>query len=289
MCLYQFRGLDLIGSVLDIVVTHEVDPKVNADILDVEKTFYSGFIRLLYTVFVTFNFEHGDGSDSILGIAQGPWIYCFLFLVGLWSLYQSRRELFWSYIGIFITPIFISGMILRISEARFLALIHPFYLITVGIGFIYFFGWLKSFFKSEPIRNSIVLLCGYLVFVGLVHPKPLWGTPVYDELFKTKGIRAIRDYLRTHIKENDILLNSSPKIELLGDVGNAFNLSTYAMYLNEFTSNHRLELLPLRTGKVGLWLILEKPLENDNLVPFYFPGTYSPKIVKQVNDLYLYY
>jgi len=119
LCLYQFRGLDLIGSVLDIVVTHEVDPKVNADILDVEKTFYSGFIRLLYTVFVTFNFEHGDGSDSILGIAQGPWVYCFLFLVGLLRLYKSHRELFWGFIGIFLTPVIISGMVLRISEATF--------------------------------------------------------------------------------------------------------------------------------------------------------------------------
>ena len=67
------------------------------------------------------------------------------------------------------------------------------------------------------------------------------------------------------------------------------NLQPNKFYLEEFVPKHRLEFLPLRTGKVGLWLILEKPLENDNLVPFYFPGTYSPKIVKQVNDLYLYY
>ena len=289
LCLYQIRGLDLFGAFWDIVVTHKVDPKVNADTILVETSFYSGLIRLLYTVFVTFNFEHGDGSEYILGVPEGPWVYFILFLIGLWSLYKSHREWFWRFLGIFLTPVIISGMILRISEARFLALIHPFYLITVGIGFIYFFGWLKSFFKSEPIRNSIVLLCGYLVFVGLVHPKPLWGTPVYDELFKTKGIRAIRDYLRTHIKENDILLNSSPKIELLGDVGNAFNLSTYAMYLNEFTSNHRLELLPLRTGKVGVWLILMKPLRDNKIVPFYFPKTYSPKIALKLNGHFLYY
>ena len=289
LCLYQVRGLDLIGSVLDIIVNHEVNPKINADNLEVEDTFYSGFFRLLYTVFVTFNFEHGDGSDSILGIAQGPWIYCFLFLVGLWSLYQSRRELFWSYIGIFITPIFISGMILRISEARFLSLIHPFYLITVALGFIYLFHWLKNFFESEPTRNGVVLLCAYLVFVGLVHPKPLWGSAIYDELFKTKGIRAFRDYLKTHLKENDVLFNASKITELRAEYGDALGLATYQFYLHHFYSKHKLELLPLRTGKTGLWLILKEPLKNENLVPFYFPGTYSPKIVKKVKGLYLYY
>ena len=234
LCLYQFRGLDLIGSVLDIVVTHEVDPKVNADILDVEKTFYSGFIRLLYTVFVTFNFEHGDGSDSILGIAQGPWVYCFLFLVGLLRLYKSHRELFWGFIGIFLTPVIISGMVLRISEARFLALIHPFYLITVAIGYIYLFKWLEYFIKSEIFKNVIVLLCAFFVFVGLVHPKPLWGAAIYDELFKTKGIRLIRDHLRTHIKENDIIINATIITELRAELGDALNLIPYKFYLNEF-------------------------------------------------------
>jgi hypothetical protein len=289
LALYQFRGLDLIGSVWEIVVTHEVDPKVNADNLPMEKTFYSGLIRLLYTVFVTFNFEFGDGSNSILGIPQGPWVYCFLFLVGLWSLYKSHRELFWSFMGIFITPVIISGMILRISEARFLALIHPFYLITVAIGFIFLLKWLKRFVASETTRNGIVLFCAYLVFVGGLHPKPLWGAGIYDELFRTEGIRSFRDYLRANIKENDVIINTVGITELRSEVGDALNLGPYIFYLKEFLPKHRLELLPLKTGKVGLWLILTKSLENDNLVPFYFPGTYSPKLVKQVKGLYLYY
>jgi tetratricopeptide (TPR) repeat protein len=289
LTLYQLRGLDLLGAFLDIAFTHEVDPKVNADFLGVEKTFYSGLFRLLYTVFVTFNFEHGDGSDSILGIPEGPWIYCFLFLVGLWSLFKSHRELFWSFMGIFLTPVIISGMILRITEARFLALIHPFYLITVALGFIFLLKWLKRFVASETTRNGIVLFCAYLVFVGGLHPKPLWGAGIYDELFKTEGIRSFRDYLRANIKENDLIINTTQITELRSDVGDALSLETYKYYLEEFVSKHRLELLPLKTGPVGLWLILNKPLENGNLVPFYFPGTYSPKLVKQVKGLYLYY
>jgi hypothetical protein len=289
LILYQLRGLDLVGSVLDIIVNHEVDPKVNADNLEMEKTFYSGFFRLLYTVFVTFNFEHGDGSDLILGNPEGPWVYCFLFIVGLWSLYKSHRDWFWSFMGIFLTPIIISGMILRISEARFLALIHPFYLITVAIGFVYLFQWLKKFQTSDLVRDSIVLLFAYIVFVGVVHPKPLWATPVYDQLFETKGIREFRDYLKTNLKDNDIILNVTSLTELRGEIGDALNLSSYNFYLEEFRENHRLELLPIRNGRVGVWLILRKPLASEKLVPFYFPVTYSPKVVMQVKKHYLYY
>jgi len=148
---------------------------------------------------------------------------------------------------------------------------------------------LEYFIKSEIFKNVIVLLCAFFVFVGLVHPKPLWGAAIYDELFKTKGIRLIRDHLRTHIKENDIIINATIITELRAELGDALNLIPYKFYLNEFFSKHSLEELPLRTGRVGLWLILKKPLKNDNLVPFYFPGTYSPKIVEQVKDLYLYY
>jgi hypothetical protein len=75
LALYQIRGFDLKGSIWVIVVTHEVGPNVNSHNLPMNKTFYPGLIRLLYTVFVTFNFEFGDASDSILGIPQSPWIY----------------------------------------------------------------------------------------------------------------------------------------------------------------------------------------------------------------------
>jgi hypothetical protein len=75
----------------------------------------------------------------------------------------------------------------------------------------------------------------------------------------------------------------------LGDIGSALGYLTYKIYLKEFITKHRLELLPFKTGKVGLCMILEKPLLEENLVPFYFPGTYSPKIVNQVKVLYLYH
>ncbi len=289
LCLYHLRGLNLLGAFWDIAVTHEVDPKVNADNLVMEKSFHSGLLRLLYTVFVTFNFEHGDGSNSIIGIPEGPWIYFVFFLLGVWRLFHSHREVFWDFTAIFLMPILISGVILRISEARFLAFIHPFYLITVAIGFIYCFKYLVKLLSSEPIREGVILSLAFLLFVWGTHPKPLWGYSVYDELFETKNVREFRDYFRAHLKENDIIFNITDTTELRAEIGDALNLISYNFYLKEFKENHRLELLPLKTGRVGIWLILMTPLTNDNLVPFYFPGTYSPRLIEHVKNAYLYY
>ncbi len=287
--LYHLRGLNLLGAVWDIATTHEVNPKVNADNLVMEETFYSGLARLFYSVFVTFNFEHGDGSYAILGTPEGPWVYFFLFLAGMWRLYKSHRELFWNFMTIFLVPIFISGVILRISEARFLALIHPFYLIAVALGFTYCFQWLKKFFLSKSMQEGVILFFAFLLFTWGTHPKPLWASPVYDELFETKGIREFRDYLKTHLKEEDVIINVTSTTELRTEVGDALNLFSFSFYLEEFREKHRMELLPLKTGKVGIWLILGKPLGSDKLVPFYFPETYSPKLIIKVKNLCLYY
>lgn len=286
---YYLRGLNLLGAFWDIAVTHEVDPKVNADNLVMEKSFHSGLIRLFYTVFVTFNFEHGDGSNAILGIPEGPWIYFALFLLGFWRLYISHRELFWQFLTIFIVPILISGIVLRISEARFLAFIHPFHLILVAIGFTYCFHWLKNFISTQSVREGIILTLAFLLFTWGTHPKPLWATPIYDELFKTKGIREFRDYLRSHIKENDVILNVASTTELRTEIGDAHNLLTYDFYLKEFQEKHRMELLPLKTGRVGIWLFLIDPLTNKDRVPFYFPRTYSPKLIDKGNRAFIYY
>ena len=289
---YYARELNFLRVAYDMVFLHDAssaDSYYKGDVYT-QKSYFDLFSRLIYAVFVTFNFEFGDGGE-IGGASQGYWSYFVFFIIGLWVFLKKDKKIFWCFMGIYLTPIMACVFLLKMGEARYLAFILPFYLITVATGFVHAIDCFLDRLKvaNIPWRDSAVYISVFAVFSWLIQPGFLYSATVIDGQFHTEGIRAISRYLGNNIKPNDVVLNVTNEVELKSEYGDALVLFTHSRYLERFKGNNRLELLAHRTGKVGVWLILQKPLDREDIVPFYFPGAYSPRIVKKVAGMVLYY
>ncbi len=291
--MYYARGYNMPLQVYKLLFLHSTEGLDNiyktSDYIQTEVSFTSLLTFMLYISFVTFNFEYGDGHGQIGGIPLGHWSYCALFVVGLLALLKRDRKLYSCFYAVLFVPILVSVFILKMAVSRYIAFIQPFYLMTIAVGFIYLFNWINKFVQSDAWKNTVVCSSAFIFFSLLVQPGFLFNPTVIDEQFYTEGIRGAAKYLYKNIKPNDIILNVTRDTELRTGYGDALALFTYAPYLGRFEAEHRLELLPWRKGRVGIWLVLEKPLDNDKLLPFYFPGTYAPKLVKKSQRMFLYY
>ncbi len=243
---------------------------------------------LLENVFLKLNFYNGD-----LGIEGSPFSHgCFflLFLLGQYKLFKSKNNFFSVLAIIFFPSVLILSIIFHLKEARFLAFVLPFYLISAATGFWFLFNKLGSFYLSGASKKALIYVAGFLIFFWLIPSKPIWSHSFLDETYHIKGIRYIRDYLRENIKPNDIILNVTRTTELRGEVWDALSMPTYEFYLDEFFDNHSLETLPSKEGRVGIWLILQKPKEDEKeLLPFYLPPGLELKLVSLVYGGNLYY
>lgn len=288
MILYYLRGFNFPLQIYNVVFLHQtggIDNVFKAGDYIKAIPFTVLLPKLLYAVFVTFNFEYGDGSQILGGSPRGYWSYLCLFVIGLWAFLKKNKKLFICFSGVFITATILSAIIFKVIEARYLAFILPFYLITVAVGFVH----VLNLFIKKAASNWIVYLSAFLFFSWLIQPSFLFSATAIDEQFHTEGIRGISIYLKKNINPGDIVLNATLGTELRTEYGDALNLVTYGRYLESFKSEHRLELLPDRKGEVGIWLILTKSLDNEKMLPFYFPGNYRPRIVKSVHGMNLYY
>ena len=297
--MYYLRGLNLLSGLIQLINPDRNWQTISNISNDVSLTqdpspWYS-LKSLLYTVFITFNFEWGDSSaeESIMGTTLGHLSYFALFVLGLWKLWKTHRSIFWITSSIFSVSILTLALVLLISKTRYIAFILPFYLITVSVGVVYGFELLNYFFPWRRLGSSVFYIGVFIIFSWLIQPQFLFTSRAIDKEFHTEGIRGIRDYLRKHLKYNDIILNVTNQVELRNVIGDALTLHTYGFYLKQFFTNHRLGLLPLRKGKIGVWLVLRKPLKGKvngkKVFPFYFPKNYFPEIIYRVEDGLLYF
>ena len=287
---YYLRGLNLFQIAMDIIFAPQgtlSTPLFNESYVPDNSSFYALFIKLMYGTFVTLNFDMVD--KGIVGLPRAHWCYFILFLIGLLGCYIKNRKLFWCFLSVFLIPVVIFLMIFHMAVARYLSFILPFYIITVAVGFVFLFSFIVRFLSSKIMKDGVVLFSAFFIFVWLLPPKSFWSLKYLDETFDVKGLRAVSEFLTKNIKPSDIILNVTTNAELRGQTGDALVLFSYGYYLNKFKEKHRLSLLPLRKGNVGVWLVLTKPLEKTKLRPFYFPNNYSPSIVYQVNSMVLYY
>ncbi|GEM_PF-2695176 len=289
LLMYGFRGINLIEQVFNVIFLNKDYGGISNDITFTHvPSILSTFLRLFDQVYLQINFLYFDGGRA-QGTPFAHWSYFCFFVLGLWVLYHRNKEIFGCFIILFSTPTILFVFFLKIAVGRYMAFVLPFYLTAVACGFIHLFNLLTKKISSSLLKDGSLYLAVFVFFSWIIQPGFLFKETIIDKQYLTRGIREFRDYLREHLKENDIIINVTSFSELRAEVGDALNLVNYDFYLREFAAKHSLELLPLRNGKVGVWLILRKPLDDDKLVPFYFPGTYSPRVVMKVHGLYLYY
>ena len=288
--LYYLRGFNLLENISDILLSSKVKSSLLSfklsQTLPSDLSYQSHFLKLFYGVFFTLNFDmvHFNAGGPI-----GHWTYFILFLAGLAGLYKEHSKFFWFFLPIFFIPVIIYPILFKSVAPRYLGFILPFYLITVSKGFVFFFSFVAKFVRSEFLKSGFILFSAFLVFPYLIQPEPFWSTKYIRKVFGTEGLKSLNMYLSENIKPSDIILNVTRSAELRGQIGDALMLANYKTYLDGFHEQHRLDLLPSRQGKTGVWLVLKKPLEIKKLKPFYFPGGYSPKFVISGYNYFLYY
>ncbi|MEC7641556.1 MAG: hypothetical protein VYC17_05310, partial [Nitrospinota bacterium] len=293
--LYQVRGLNLFEQVFNMVFSQIISPEfANDDVAHVfqKESMISGFGSLFHGVFFALNFEYyefpvGKGINDYL--RHSYWIYFLFFLAGLWAFYKKNKKLFWCFFTLFSLPTLGSAFILRLAEARYLAGVLSFYWITVAAGFVYLISQIQSWVQLNLSKTLVVLLAAFLTFSWFLHPRPLWSSKYHDEMFNMYGIKAITDYLSQNIKAQDVILNVTDQVRLESFRGGPIPYIENKLYLEPFHKEHRLMGLLERKGTVGVWVILKGPIQNEKLLPYYFPRNYQPHLVKQVNGFALYY
>tara|TARA_B100000959_G_scaffold285919_1_gene362398 strand:- start:240 stop:2528 length:2289 start_codon:yes stop_codon:yes gene_type:complete len=291
MVLYYFRGINMVQIAFEIITYGKIENSEliaslgDRDLTSEKSKYLLGFI-LFRGLFLLLNF------NIVGGIAGGPvghWTYFIFFLIGLSGLYIQQKKIFWRFFPIFFIPVVVCPLFFNMAVPRYVVFVLPFYLITVAAGFVFLFSFVAKFVRSEFLKSGSILLSAFLIFTWLIQPKPIWSLKYLDKVLGVRGYTAISDYLSEHIKPSDIIMNVTRSTELRGQIGDALMMSNYALSLDRFYEHHRLDLLPLRKGKIGVWLILAKPLEEKGLLPFYFPKKYSPQFVFSVHNNFLYY
>ena len=293
--LYFLRGLNLIQQVINIVVLKKVDPNLANDGVahyQLIENIWVGLKTFLYTVYIRLNFNLFEfpvdpGLTEKLNFAYC--VFIFLSTFGMRLIYLRNKILFKCMLMVFLVPIVVNVFILRQPIDKFVSFIIPFLLIAVSAGFVSMFRFLDRWEGFKPFKTSAVLFSGFLFFSCIIQPKPIWSSQMQDQMFNGKGIRSVTEYIENHIKPNDIILNVTRLSSLEGKGANAIHEFDHPYYLSRFYGEHRMELLAERTGRVGVWAITTKPLEDSRIYPFYFPKGYVPKIVKKVNGCILYY
>ncbi len=290
---YQLKGVNILKNIFELLVNGKfIDPILSP--IPGQEYFESTSSRLeklgllAKGVFITFNFYAGDMGVHGGKIAYG-W-FLFLFFLGQFKLYKNHRVLFIVFSLIFFPQIFLLALGMNLAEERFLGFILPFYLITIASGFYFLSSKILGFLSSQTTKNAMVYFSAFFIFTYVVHTKPIWNQNFLDNIFNTKGIAKITDFLEQNLNANDVILNVTQITELRGEIGNALNLHSYEFYLKKFFRKHRLSLLPGKKGKVGIWLILQKPIDlKSNYQPFYFPPKLELKLIKNVKGHFLYF
>ncbi len=289
---YQIKGINFIQNAFDLLTKGEFVSKALSPIATKIYTFNEGsaltnLTLLCKNIFVTLNFEnHG----WIMGHSFAHWFYFILFLTGLIRIAQTQKTLFRVLLSIFVPPVLILGLIIGITHGRFLVFILPFYLICVATGFVWLTTSIKKIKLHKSAQEALIYFSALLLFsLVLGFPKPVWSKKFLDEMFHSEGYPSIRDHLIKNIKENDVILNITTLTELKSEIGNALTKISLPKYFTQFSDKHRMEFLGTRKGKVGIWLILQKPLSNPSFDPFYFPNGYHPKLVLQKTGVFLYH
>jgi tetratricopeptide (TPR) repeat protein len=290
--IFQLRGVSIIQACLDIL-THgkfleaSIIPVPGQGKYEIESGRWTLFWQSIKYTFLTLNFDR-EGSST--GYSFVGWVYLGFLLIGWGKVYSLNKKLFLCIPGYFLIPPVFSAFVLNISHSRSFAFVIPIYLILVSVGMGALCDFLKKIKQFSFFSNSIYLLTVFIVLSWVAQPKPIWSYDYLDKLFTIRGMPAVRDYLAKQIKPNDIILNVTRTTELRSEVGDALSFPNYEQYLEEFFKQHRLELLPGRVGKTGIWLILREPLdESSPLLPFYFPVGYHPRLKEIISDNHLYY
>ncbi|GEM_PF-6821725 len=290
---YQLKGVNILKNAYELLINGKFIDPILAPIPGQEYfEFTSGRLEklnfLAKSIFITFNFYAGDMGMQGNKLAYG-W-FLFLFLLGQFKLYKTHPILFITFSIIFFPQVLLLSLGMNLDEERFLGFILPFYLISIASGFCFLLSKVLYFLNSKLIKDAITYFSAFIIFAYLIHTKPIWDKSFLDNVFQTKGIVTITDYLEKKLNPNDIILNVTNITELRGEVGDALNLSSYALYLEKFLKQNRLGLLPGKKGSVGIWLILQKPLDLKNgYLPFYFPPKLKLKLIKTVKGSFLYF
>jgi len=290
---YQIKGINFLQNTFDLLTKGKFVDKALLPIATKTYSFEEGrsaWDNLAYlskNLFVTQNFEN---HDWIMGHPFAHWLYLTLFLAGLIHIAQTRKTLFGVLISIFVPPFLILGLIIGLPHGRFLIFILPFYLICVATGFVWLVSKIGKINPYIPKQEAVVFILAFFLFSWVLgFPKPVWSSKFLDESFHSEGYPSVRDHLLANIQPNDVILNITNLTELRSDVGDTLTLVSLPRYFRQFFEKHRMEYLVLRKGNVGVWLILDKPLSNPNVDPFYFPIGYKPKLVLEKAGVYLYH
>lgn len=288
--LYYIKDLNLPMQVYNLIVHHQTAGLDSLDRHSSPPITIASFLQYLHEVFVLFNFEYGENRETASGTTLGYWSYLCLFLAGMHALAKKSRKLFLCFMVVLLVPVLISFFVTRVVEVRYISFILPFYLIAAAAGFTHCLTAINQLTIPQTWRNSAVYTLAFLFFCWIIQTGFLFSPAITEQQFHAGGIKAVRNYLDDNIKPEDIILNVTQITELRGGYGDALNLNNYQKkYLEHFWDKHRLELLPHRKGRVGIWLICLEALDNAKLWPFYFPVGYSPKMVKTVHGMVLYY
>ncbi len=290
---YQLKGLNIIRNAYELIINGKfIDPILapipGQEYFESNSSRLEKLITLGKKVFLTLNFYAGD-----MGVHGNAGAYvCFLglFLLGQYRLFKNHRSVFIVFSIIIYPPIFLLSLGMNLAEERFLGFILPFYLISIAVGFCFLFSKILFFKASKNTKHATVFLSAFLLFTYSVHKKPVWSQNFLDNVFQTKGIATISQFLEKNLEKNDIILNVTKITELRGELGDALNLSSYEFYLEKFLDTNRLSLLSGKSGEVGIWLILQNPLNNKTgYSPFYFPPRFEPKLIKSSKGIFLYF
>ena len=286
--MYKVREVDLLKQIVNLIFHKNGDVALGSDLtLGQDSSVLSNALILFTSLFGKLNFLYSDGGEyNGTKLAYGSY-FC-LFVLGLWALFKKNPFIISCFLAVFITPLIILPFILKISAARYIAFVLPFYLITVACGFVYLAGKLRAMIPPAFNGDSWTFILAFIFFSRVIQPGFLFSSEIIDREFGNNGIRAAADYIRENIKPEDIVLNATRIAELRGEVGDALVAFTHDYYLKQFMGQHRLEQLAERNGTVRVWLILSEPLSDKGKRPFYFPGTYSPEVVKKWSGTYLY-
>jgi hypothetical protein len=289
---YQIKGINFLQNTFDLLTKGKFVDKALLPIATKTYSFEGGstwdnLVHLSKNMFVTQNFEN---HDWIMGHPFAHWLYLILFLAGMIHIAQTRKTLFGVLISIFVPPFLILGLLISLPHGRFLIFALPFYLICVATGFVWLVSKIGKMNLYIPKQEAVVYILAFFLFSWILgFPKPVWSNKFLDESFHSEGFPSARDHLLANIKPNDVILNITNLTELRSEVGDTLTLISLPRYFKQFFEKHRMKHLVLRKGNVGVWLILDKPLSNPNVDPFYFPRGYKPQLVLQKAGVYLYH
>ncbi len=292
LALYSVRGFNIPLRAYNLAFQQKVEKELaNDDIVHIHqsKSYVSAFNQLIYEVFVKLNYEYKDYVPAP-GISEKIksrlWIYPSFFILGLAALFHKKRPLFWCFLAIFVLPILAIVLGSKLGEGRYLFGIFPFFLMTVAAGFVYLFSLLGYWMPTKILNQTLTLTSGFLIFSWFAHPAPVWSDRLQDEMFHMQGARAASQYLKKHVGPQDIILNVTDSADLINE---QLHFSNFELYFKSFLETHRMSNLCQRKGRVGIWVILKKPLELGQGFPFYFPKGYFPQLVKSYTHFSIYY